>query len=334
MKMENVCKLEQSTVTFGQYRGQDVKVVMKDRSYCRWLIQQDWFQKDYEFLYNLISNYNPKDYFIVKSQNLSQDSTQNSHPQFIDIYEFFNLCPPANIQIDLTSDELICYKYYVETVDNLRNKIQSRIDNGDDNIYSVKAPVKWLQQFEQSCNLPRAKFKEFMLSYDLPNITSIVEDIKKEGGIEYKGAKSFLIAKQRSKQQEAYWENILKTAYKEDICSQFKYNDCIFDFLCIPTKTIFEAKLGLKDLCASQYKKYRIVLNEYRIVYLIGTDCVIHIAAGVIYTTAIGDYEIYQQEIPLMKKPSKFDLIFKDFKIVVVEDISSLFGYSKSVTHS
>lgn len=331
MKMENICKLEQSTVTFGQYKGQDVKVVMKDRSYCRWLIQQDWFQKDYEFLYNLISNYNPKDYFIPKS---CQNSCQNQHPQFIAIYEFFNLCPPTKLQIELTTDELICYKYYVETVDNLRNKIQSRIDNGDTNIYSVKAPVKWLQQFEQSCNLPRVKFKEFMLSYDLPNITSIVEDIKKEGGIEYKGAKSFLIAKQRSKQQEAYWEIILKAAYKEDICSQFKYNDCIFDFLCIPTKTIFEAKLGLKDLCASQYKKYRIALNEYRIVYLIGTDCVIHIEAGVIYTTAIGDYEIYQQEIPLMKKPSKFDQIFKDFKIVVIEDINSLFGYSKSVTHS
>ena len=253
--------------------------------------------------------------------------------EFVDTYKYFNLVPPGEVEIDLTDDERTCYAYYVDTVDNLRARIREREANGDENIYDVKAPVKWLQKFEQESELPRSAFKDFMTSYDLPNITNIVEDIKKEGGIEYKGAKSFLIAKERSEKQEAYWEEILKKAYDEDLGTQYKYKNCCFDFVSIPTKTIFECKLGLKDFDNAQYRKYRIALDEYRLVYIIGYDCVINVFAGVIYTTAIGDYEIYQQEIPTMKRPSKFDELIKDFSVVHVDDLSTLFGYKASVTH-
>lgn len=318
--------LKQTTVTFGKHNGKDLDYVLKDRGYCKWLLKQAWFETGYEYLYNRILEYDPKVFFILP---VSADATG-----FVETYEYFNLCSPDNLEIDLTQEDMKCYKFYIKTIADLRARILNRMESGEENVYAVKAPVGWLKKFEQECELSREVFKQFMASYDLPNITYIVEDIKKEGGIEYKGAKSFLIAKHRSDEQETYWEEILKKAYAEDICTQYKYNDCIFDFLCIPTKTIFEAKLGIKDFGEEQYRKYRIALQEYRIVYLIGRDCVIHISAGIIYTTAIGDYEIYQQEIAMMKKPSKFDEIIKEFKVVLVDDLNSLFGYTKSVTHT
>ena len=66
----------------------------------------------------------------------------------------------------------------------------------------------------------------------------VKEDIKKEGGIEYKGAKSFLIAKKNSQNQENFWEQILKEKYGEDIGTQFKYENCIFDFINILKKRL------------------------------------------------------------------------------------------------
>ena len=43
-----------------------------------------------------------------------------------------------------------------------------------------------------------------------------LERVKKEGGIEYKGARSFIIAKDRSLKQEGWWEEILKSKYGEE----------------------------------------------------------------------------------------------------------------------
>lgn len=317
--------LTQTTITFGQHNGKDLAVVLKDRSYCRWLLKQDWFKNDYEYLYNRIAEYNPLDYFIKKRPEGAEC--------FEEKYDYFNLCPICDLEIELTEEEKMCYTYYLDTIDDLKARIALRVEKGEANVYDIKAPVRWLQKFESRCGISRDKFKEFIKSYDLPNVTSIVEDIKGAGGIEYKGAKSFLIAKERSLQQEAYWENILKEAYGEDLGTQFKYNDCVFDFLCIPTETIFECKLGLKDFDQEQYRRYRMALEKYRIVYLISTDAIVHIAGGTIYTTAIGDYEIYQQEIPNMKNPSAFDKVIQDYKVVHVEDLRTLFGYSKSVTH-
>jgi hypothetical protein len=82
-------------------------------------------------------------------------------------------------------------------------------------------------------------FKEFIYAYELPNITTIIEEIKKYGGLEYKGSQSYKIAKKRSSDQEMFWEDILKVKYKDHLGTQFKYEDCIFDFIHIPSNKIF-----------------------------------------------------------------------------------------------
>ena len=40
------------------------------------------------------------------------------------------------------------------------------------------------------------------------------------------------------------------------IGTQFKYQKCIFDFICIPKITIYECKLGLKDFNEEQFKTF------------------------------------------------------------------------------
>ncbi|MBZ5782277.1 hypothetical protein, partial [Klebsiella aerogenes] len=77
---------------------------------------------------------------------------------------------------------------------------------GKINPFDIKAPSSWLKDFEKKTELNRDVFKEFLASYSLPNIPYIIEDIKKVGGIEYKGAKSFIIAKNNSLKQEEFWE--------------------------------------------------------------------------------------------------------------------------------
>jgi hypothetical protein len=315
--------LSVDSITFGKYKNKKLADVLKDRSYCRWLLEQEWFH-DYEYLFNRIKEYDPKPYFLC---------TPLGSEHFLDRYQFFNLTPSQDVQLDLTSDEQICYQYYLDTLANLKQRIIARVEDGQDNPFNIKAPVKWLQTFEKDSGLDRVLFKEFLASYELPNITSIVEDIKKEGGIEYKGAKSFLIAKERSETQEQWWSDILKKKYNEDLSIQFYFKDCRFDFLNISTKTIFECKLGLKDFNEEQFKKYNIALEEFRIVYLIGYNCVVHIEAQTIFTTAIDEYRLYLDGIQFMKSPSKFDEMIQDYTITEVEDLITLFGYSKSTTH-
>ena len=155
-----------------------------------------------------------------------------------------------------------------------------------------------------------------MIAYELINIPYIIERIKKEGGIEYKGAQSFKIAKSRSESQEKWWCDILKKKYGEDIGAQFKYKDCVFDFLNISTQTIFECKLGLKDFNEIQHHKYKMALNAYRIIYLISTDCVIHIEHKKLYTTNKAKYGVYLQKISSNKIPTYLDKIIENFEIL------------------
>jgi hypothetical protein len=211
-------------------------------------------------------------------------------------------------------------------IDDLRNKIYDRMENEEENAYDIKAPTNWLKHFEKTCGIPRGEFKIFLSAYELPNIPYIVERIKEEGGLEYKGAKSFLIAKERSEEQEKWWEGVLKDRYGEELGAQFKYQNCIFDFLNISTNTIFECKLGLKDFCDEQYRKYKLSLGEYRIIYLIGRDGVINMEKKEIYTTNKGYYDEYLVHIPLMKEPSYLDKLIEEFSVIEVEDVSGLFG--------
>jgi hypothetical protein len=305
--------LDLDSITFGKYTGGRLEHVLKDRSYSKWLLEQDWFQTNYEYLYNRVKSYDPKVYFFKKDIE-SLD--------FLEKYRYFNMVEVDNLKIKITEGETKCYKFYLDTIEDIKRKIVSRVESGEENIFDIKAPVKWLQKFEKDTGLSRDVFKEFLSSYELQNITYIIEDIKKEGGITYNGAQSFKIAKQRANLQEKWWESILKEKYGEDLGTQFKYENCIFDFINISTNTIFECKLGLKDFNEEQYKKYILALNKYRIIYIIGYDCVINIEKSIIYTTDVLKYILYQQG----ECKSKFDRIIKEYNVVKVEDLSTLFG--------
>jgi hypothetical protein len=308
-------ELTQSSITFGKYKDKTLSDVLKDRSYCKWLIEQPWFQINYEFLYNKVKEYDPKIYFI---KNIVEDDN------FLLTYKYFDLIPINELLISLTEDERKCYEFYLKMIEQLKNKILKNKDDFKENIYDIKAPVNWLKLFETDYSLKREVFKEFINTYELPNITSIVEDIKKKGNIEYKGAKSFNIAKQNSLKQEKYWEEILKSKYGEDISQQYKYEDCFFDFLNIKSNTIYECKLGLKDFNPDQYRKYLIALKEYNIIYIIGYDCIIDTKHHKIYTSEHDKYTSYIENIPLMKQPSQFDNIIKDFEIIILKNINDL----------
>lgn len=312
--------LSENTITFGKYKNKTIDIVLKDRSYCAWLLKQEWFQNNYEFLFNRVKEYNPKTYFLNSYSSESSD--------FIIKYQYFNLIPIDEIKLDLTEDEKKCYSFYLKTVNELKEKIINRLDT--DNPFNIKAPSGWLKKFENENGIKRDIFKIFLFTYDLPNIPYIVEDIKREGGIEYKGAQSFNISKKRSESQEAWWECILKKKYGEDIGVQFKHEKCIFDFLNISTNTIFECKLSLKDFNEDQHRKYILTLEKFRIIYLIGYECVINIEKKEIYTTDKNKYETYQIMIPTMKNPSKFDELIQKFKVIEVSDLSTLFGEFKN----
>lgn len=310
--------LTTESITFGKYKGSTLGHMLKDRSYCKWLLEQDWFQNGYEYLFNRVKEYNPIIYFVKKEDTQIND--------FLSDYTYFNMYSVDEVTLPLTEPEKICYQFYLDIIQDLQDRIYQRLENEEENPWDIKAPTKWLQKFEEKYGIPRQEFKDFLGAHDLPNIPYIIERIKKEGGIEYKGAQSFLIAKSRSEEQEKWWENVLKERYGEDLGTQFKYENCIFDFINIQTNTIFECKLGLKDFCEEQHLKYKLVLRKYRIIYLISKDCVINIEKGEIYTTNRKKYVKYIGLIPTIKNPSYLDQIIQDFVIVEIQDIAILFG--------
>lgn len=309
--------LSEDSINFGKYKDLTIDHVLKDRKYCAWLVQQDWFSKQYEYLYNRVKNYHPKLYFITKPK--FEIGGQFTLKEFIDNYEYFHLTPLDQLKISLNDNEKKCYCYYLELINSLREKI---IDCKTPNPYDIKAPTKWLDKFEKVHGLSRDIFKEFLASYELPNIPYIVQDIKNMGGIEYKGAQSFLIAKQNSLKQEEFWETVLKKFYGENIFSQYKFKNCIFDFINIRTNTLYECKLGIKDFNEEQYRKYLTVAGCFSLVYLIGNDCVIDLDQKCIFTT---DTVKYVKYISCLKDPSKFDALIIDFPVIEVNDISKYF---------
>jgi hypothetical protein len=321
-KENNNLELKSETITFGKYKNKTLQQVLRDRSYCIWLLKQDWFQKNYSYLHNRVQEYEPLTY-ILKPLPVSFGDEE-----FIDTYPYFHLYPEEELKLKypLSDEEKKCYAYYLKMTEELKDKIAERIDEGEDNPYDIKAPCRWLLRFEKVTELKRDVFKDFINAYELPNIPYLVERIKKEGGIEYKGAQAFNIAKKRSLDQEEHWENILKEKYGEDLGTQFSYNKCIFDFINIRTNTIFEAKLGLKDFDLPQYHKYRTALEKYRIIYLIGYDAVINIEENVIYTSDVDKYTTYQYGILSNKYTGKFDEEIRDYVVVQVDDLSTLFG--------
>jgi hypothetical protein len=315
-------------LTFGKYVNTHINDVLKDRKYCEWLLKQDWFENGYPYLHKKIISYEPLSYFLKNFEYYKKNKNQSyiDVNDFFNNYHYFNLLPIEKISCILNDNEKICYIYYLQSIQELKKKIKVRQTNLDENIFDIKAPSKWLQKFEENQNqeikITREDFKNFLNSFELPNITSIVEDIKKQGNLEYKGSKSFLIAKKRSVEQEKYWEDILKEKFNEFINVQFKFENCFFDFINIVTNTIYECKLGLKDFNEEQYNKYLLLTkNKYNIIYLISHDCVINIENETIFTTNIKNYLLYQINIPLLNNPTFFDELIFDFKICEVEDL-------------
>ena len=307
-------------ITFGKFENRYLKDMLRDRKYCHWLGEQEWFKTNYEYLYNSIKNYNPREFFLPIA------GIKETKEDFIHSYKYFNLLSLEHVEhkVKLEDKEKKCYIFYLEMIENLKKRVEVRKVSGECNPYDIKAPVKWLQDFEKKIQIPREEFKEFLYAYDLPNITSIVEEIRKEGGLDYNGGKSYIIGKKRSLDQENFWGVLLKKKYNENISSQFKYLNCIFDFLHIPGNTIYECKLALKDFNEEQFVKYEAIMNRFNIIYLIGYDCVINMDLETIYTTDLTKYVVYQCNIPTLKLKSKFDDIIFNYDIVEVDDFSEV----------
>lgn len=314
-------ELNLNLFTFGIHNGKELKEVLRDRKYCEWLVKQNWFSEKYEYLYNKVKSYDPTTYFFYNEEKKSDN--------FIDNFKYFNMRTIEDLETCLSRTDKKCYLYYLKSMKDIKTKIKVRVANNDDNIYDIKAPHKWLQLFEkeneEDDKVNRETLKEFIIAYELPSINEIIKLIKEEGGIDYKGGKSYQIAKKRSSEQEKFWEEILKEKYKEKLGIQFKYKNCFFDFINISDNTIFECKLSLSDFNEQQFEKYLMLTNDkYNIIYLISDDCVINMDLETLYTTNISKYIIYQCQIPLLKKSSKFDDIIFDYHLVEVNEINTV----------
>jgi hypothetical protein len=279
-------------------------------------LKQDWFQNNYEYLYNRVLEYRPQEFFLKEVDELSKDAS------FLSTYKFFNLKKTEEIKIMLREEEVKCYKFYKSLIRKLRNKVRDRLENLEMNIYDIKAPSNWLKELEEKYGVSRQVFKDFLYEYDLPNLPLIIEDIKGQCGIAYNGGNSFKIAKERSSIQEAFWENKLKKRFGEDVSAQFKYGNCIFDFINIKTNTIYECKLNLRDFNEEQFFKYNLILNTYKIIYLISENCVIDLSCNKLYCEDLGKYEDYKMKIPLMKKKSRMDELIEKIDIIHMNDAS------------
>lgn len=310
--------LNEDSITFGKFKGLTLKEMLRDRSYCKWLLDQDWFQKQYEYLYNRVKEHLSQNPFLTNktfSLNPNMDVKE-----FLNSYPYFHLPKTSELSITLSENEKKCYDAYLSIISSLKDQI------GNDfiNPYDIKTPKSWLQKFETNTKLSRDILKEFLNAYNLPNITTIIEDIKKMGNIEYKGAKSFKIAKIKSLEQEAFWEAILKKIYGEEITVQHKFENCMFDFLRPSSRTLYECKLGLKDFNTDQYRKYDTALKHaYEIIYLISRDCIIDLKRKKIYTIDPSSYHAY---FMFVKKPTKLDELIKNFEIVRLESIEQYFN--------
>lgn len=327
IKSSSSSSLDEKTITFGKYKDLTLDQLIRDRKYCMWLLQQEWFPKQYEYLYNRIRQHNPKQYFLptaTSTPTTTATTTDNNNTleKFLTDYEYFNLRPLSDLKISLSSNERKCYRFYLEVIAMLKDKIEYNM-NG--NPYDIKAPSSWLNNFEKKYTLSRDVFKEFLVAHDLPNITTIVEEIKKRGGVEYNGSRAYLIAKEKSVRQEKFWEDVLKKMYGEDIGVQYKYNKCIFDFLHIRTNTLYECKLGLKDFNEEQHRKYMLTMGSFSLVYLISTDCIVDLSLKTVFTTDPEQYQTYLRSVPHMKEPSKFDSVIQRFRVVRLPSMETYF---------
>ena len=89
--------LTNESITFGKYKGSTLGHMLKDRNYCKWLLDQEWFQNGYLYLYNRVKDYNPSVYFIRKHEK--------DEDNFIDNYTYFNMYKVDEVELPLTQGE-------------------------------------------------------------------------------------------------------------------------------------------------------------------------------------------------------------------------------------
>lgn len=298
------------SITFGKYKGKTLSSLLRDRTYCKWLVGEEWFQTNYPYLHTQVREYNPSAFFIAETKS--------------DDFPLVLREPDSVEHPFMSPTDKVCYTHYFKVIEELKAQIKTRLDKNEPNIYNIKTPTKWLQKFEKDTGLSRDSLKRFLAENDLPNITWIVEKVKALGGIVYNGNNSYKIASKNSKAQEAYWEELLKTKYGEQISCQFKLGDCIFDFLNISAGVVYECKLGLKDFNGDQFRRYTSSLSTYRLVYLISTDCIINLQTKEILTTNPMEYILYLGNLPLKSTPTEFDAMIEDFDVVHVSSLDSV----------
>ena len=299
--------IEENTIQFGLYKNKPISLLLKDRQYCRWLLTQEFF-KSCQYQYKIVSDYDPLKFFIDDSLSINE---------CLKSYKFFKLIHPNSLSIKLTNNETKCYEYYYYIINNIKTKSIQNFENKEDQIFDkVKTPTKYLKIFEEKYKINKKNFLEFIVSHDLPNVTKVIEEIKLLDNILYNGNKSFIIAKQKSVEQEDHWFKLLNAKYNDKISSQYKFNRCVFDFINITSNTIYECKLNMKDFKEDQFDKYNSILKDFDIVYLFNTDCIVVMKDKKIYTTCLEKYLFYQMNIPLSKKISNFDNLIKDYEII------------------
>lgn len=314
--LQTLSSIDENVFTFGKYKGQTLDQILLKRDYCKWLLKQEWFREGQPYLYNRIKEYDPKVFFLKPIQNEEKEENQDIH-YFLRNFEWFHTIPTKKLEIKLSDDHRKCYKFYRKEIDKIKKDIEDNLS------FNVKAPTGWLKNFEDKYNINREVFKDFLHSYELPNITTIIETIKERGGFEYKGAKSFKIAKERSVIQEKFWEEILKEQYGEEVSAQLPFDLSRFDFIRLKAKIIYECKLNLRDFNEEQYQKYKKASDGvFSIIYLIDKDCIIDIDKKSIFTT---DREKYKNYFKELKKYTLFDELIKEFQIIKLEKIKDYF---------
>ena len=115
--------LTNETITFGKYKGSKLTHMLRDRSYCDWLLNQEWFKTSYEFLYNCVKDWKPTIYFL----NQEQEDEENTEEDFMSNYIYFNLTSPESLMIELSSVDMTCYVYYISMIDEIKDKIYNRL---------------------------------------------------------------------------------------------------------------------------------------------------------------------------------------------------------------
>lgn len=307
-------ELSETYIPFGKYCGMSIDVLLKDRGYCNWLLQEPWFQ-NYAYLYKRVQEYDPKSFFLPENPQTSFKDPQD----FLENFPYFNLTKPENLKIQLPDFFITAYNFYLQLIQNLKNKILVNI--GKENVYNVVAPSKFLKKFEIETGLERIVLKTFLEQHDLPNILKILERIKKEGGLKYKGNKGWLIAKERSEDQEQWWLTRMKDVFQDDVSFQFNFQGSCFDFLHIKKKLLFECKLNIKDFSEEQYKRYLTTVGYYEIIYLIKKNTIIHIPRKKVYTEDDTTIFKLKQSMKIPSIKTKFDDMIADFQIENVKNI-------------